>query len=114
MSAPKPKSWTELCDLLGEPSARRLVELHGGEEIAIPRRCHHDHPLSAGLGIETYRTLVSMWGGCRVYIPVVIRRQMRDAEIRRRRGQGETIQQIARAVGLSERHVRGRIRKTIP
>ena len=114
MSDPKPRSWTELCDLLGEPSARRLVELHGGSEILIPRRYSHDHPLSAGLGIETCRTLVSMWGGCRVYVPVVIRRQMRDAEIRRRRGQGETVQQIAYAVGLSERHVRGRLRKTAP
>ena len=112
MSAPETRSWTELCDLLGEPAARRLVELHGGEEITIHRHCHHDHPLSAGLGIETYRTLVSMWGGCRVYVPVVIRRRMRDAEIRRRRAQGETIQQIARAVGLSERHVRSRIRET--
>lgn len=112
MSAPETRSWTELCDLLGEPAARRLVELHGGEEITIPRRCSRDHPLSAGLGIETYRTIVSMWGGCRVYVPVVIRRQLRDAEIRRRRGQGETIQQIARAVGLSERHVRNRIRET--
>ena len=49
-----------------------------------------------------------------MYVPVMIRRQMRDAEIRRRRGQGETIQQIARAVGLSERHVRGRIKETTP
>ena len=57
---------------------------------------------------------MSMWGGCRVYVPVVICRQMRDAEIRRRCGQGETVQQIARAVGLSERHVRGRIRKMTP
>ena len=55
-----------------------------------------------------------MWGGCRVYVPVAIRRQLRDAEIRRRRGQGETVQQIARAVGLSERWVRSRLRKTAP
>ena len=112
MSAPR--TWTELCDLLGEPAARRLVELHGGGDIVIPRRCNPGHPLSAGLGIEACQTLVSMWGGCRVYVPVVIRRQLRDAEIRRRRAQGETIMQIARAVGLSERHVRGRIRKTAP
>ena len=113
MSAPETRSWTELCDLLGEPAARRLVELHGGEKVTIPRRCNPDHPLSAGLGIETYRTLVSMWGGCRVYVPVVIRRQhTRCRNPPPPRARARQSSRLPAPWGCRSAHVRGRIRKT--
>ena len=64
MSGP-PKSWTELCDLLGEAGAQKMVDGFGGEEFCVPRKYEPNHLVARQLGSEAFSVLVRFWGGCR-------------------------------------------------
>ena len=107
MSGP-PKSWTELRGLLGEADARKLVDAFGGEGLCIPKNYDPKHRLARKLGRQAFIKLTTFWGGCPIYIPTMAgaRRAIRDEGIRRKRGQGATVREIARGVGLSDRQVR--------
>ena len=115
MSGP-PKSWTELCDLLGEAGAQKMVDGFGGEEFCVPRKYEPNHLVARQLGSEAFSVLVRFWGGCRIYVPTMAaaRRAVRDEGIRRKRAQGETLREIARSGGLSERQVRNILARGIP
>ena len=103
-----PKSWTELRDLLGEEEARKLVELRGGEQVAVPRRADRQHSLLRALGEAAFRELVWRCGGCRFYVPELsaILRGERNERIRQLRAAGTTAREIARDEALSVRQVR--------
>ena len=107
MSGP-PKSWTELRDLLGEADARKLVDAFGGEGLCIPKNYDPKHHLARKLGRQAFTTLTRFWGGCPIYIPTMAgaRRPSATKGSAASAGQGATVREIARGVGLSDRQVR--------
>ncbi|MFT8889021.1 MAG: Mor transcription activator family protein [Ethanoligenens sp.] len=59
------------------------------------------------IGMETYRTLVEVYGGCNIYIykADTILRNVRDQEIRNRYT-GHNVHELVATFGMSERAVR--------
>ncbi len=100
-----PGSLVDLAETLGLRVALALIQHFGGLDLRIPKSPGPDHPILKALGEADGRAVCRFLGGAMVYIPRGGQggrwRQARDLA-----DKGMTRGEIARALGLSQRHVR--------
>lgn len=100
-----------LIELLGAPTAGRLLDALGGQaSVYVPRagRLDADHRLARAIGLEAARLMCAAYAG--EYIELPIARDLRAANLRARIHQGLTDgrshAQIAAELRITERYVR--------
>ncbi|ARE40893.1 phage-related hypothetical protein [Rhodovulum sp. P5] len=106
MTAPHlPDSLIDVAETLGLRVALRLMQEFGGRDLRIPKSARPGHPLVKALGEEDAARLCHFLGDAVIYIPHG-RAQGRRRSVDEMSAAGRTRGEIARALGLSERHVR--------
>lgn len=100
-----PASLIDLAETLGLKVALQLVAAFGGREMRFPKEPGDDHPVIKALGAEAGRAVCQFLGGQVIYVPHA-RPAARRQEAAALAGKGMTRGEIARALGLSQRHVR--------
>ena len=102
-----PEGLRELARVLGDADALRLVGLHGGARVSVPKKTREDHPLRMALGAVAFERLVDEYGGETIDLPKgdAYLRELRHDQVRQCREQGLTLDETAEATGYSRRHV---------
>lgn len=102
-----PAALRELARVLGDSDALRLVGLHGGARVSVPKLARDDHPLRMALGEAAFGRLVAEYGGETIELPKgdAYLRELRHDQVRQCREQGLTVDETAEVVGYSRRHV---------
>ena len=102
-----PASLRELARVLGDSDALRLVGMHGGARVSVPKLVSDDHPLCVALGKDAFDRLVAEYGNETIELPKgdAYLRRLRHDQVRQCREQGLTVDETAEAVGYSRRHV---------
>jgi len=109
MTAPAlPDSLQAIADLIGAPAALKIAERWGGTRLYIPAEPGDGHELSRLIGLDAASELGTAYGGDRVEIAKADGwgRALRNALIAEARRTGQSQAAVARAHGLTERHVR--------
>lgn len=101
-----PASLRELVTYLGEKLAFKLVDLRGGQMIAIPKKLTPDHSLVYELGAEGAAKLVESFGGATLEIPKAdsLHRQLKHRRVIELLDGGATYNRVAHLTGYSRRH----------
>ncbi|WP_036765208.1 helix-turn-helix domain-containing protein [Paracoccus pantotrophus] len=100
-----PTSLVELAETLGMRVAVALIENFGGLELKLPARPRPDHPVIKALGEEDGYALFAYMGGGSMYVPHN-RTTSARADILKLEAEGKDRAEIARILGISQRHVR--------
>jgi hypothetical protein len=102
-----PEGLRELARVLGDTDALRLIGLHGGARVSVPKKVREDHPLRMALGAEAFERLVREYAGETIDLPKgdAYLRVLRHDQVRQCREQGLTVDETAEATGYSRRHV---------
>jgi hypothetical protein len=102
-----PAALRELARVLGDSAAMRLIGLHGGARVSVPKVATPDHPLRMALGPDAFGQLVREYGGETVDLPKgdAYLRELRHDQVRQCREQGLTVDETAKATGYTRRHV---------
>ncbi|AWD21598.1 hypothetical protein [Fuscovulum blasticum] len=104
-SAALPESLIDLAETLGVGVALRLMQEFGGRDLRIPKNPTADHPIIKALGEDDGRAVCHFMADQSVYIPHA-RAGARRRSVQELSATGRTRGEIARMLGLSERHVR--------
>ncbi|MDN5785730.1 Mor transcription activator family protein [Pseudorhodobacter sp.] len=93
---------------LGMRAALKLMQAFGGLDLKFPKSPAPDHPVAVALGMDDALALCQHFGGNQIYVPKPggRRRPTRRKAVLALQDQGRSRAEIARALGLSERHVR--------
>lgn len=100
-----PASLVDVAETLGLRVALALIQNFGGLELKLPTRPRTDHPVIKALGEADGYALCEFLGGGSMYVPHN-RTTSARAEILRLEGEGKDRAEIARILGISQRHVR--------
>lgn len=102
-----PAAVRELVRVLGDADALRLIGLHGGARMSVPKRPKDDHPLRMALSPAGFDKLVAGYGGETLDVPKgdAYLRRLRHEHVQQCRAQGLTLDETAEATGYSRRHV---------
>lgn len=100
-----PASLVDVAEMLGLRVALSLIQHFGGTEVKFPKRPSLDHPVILALGETDGHALCQFLGGMQVYIPHARPGALR-LKVRELEAQGVDRARIARALGISQRHVR--------
>ena len=100
-----PASLQDVAETLGLRVAVALIEHFGGLEIKPPSRPRPDHPIIKALGAEDGNALFAFLGGGSMYVPHN-RTTSARADILKLEAEGKNRAEIARILGISQRHVR--------
>jgi Mor family transcriptional regulator len=100
-----PASLVDVAETLGLRVAVALIEHFGGLEIKLPAHPRPDHPIIKALGDEDGNALCAFLGGGSMYVPHG-RTSSARADILRLEAEGKDRAEIARILGISQRHVR--------
>lgn len=98
-----PSSLHDLAETLGLGVALKLMQHFGGTEVIFPKRPSDE--LVALLGDDKASDVCHFLGGTHVYIPHG-RAQRRREEVASLAAAGRSRREIARTLGVSQRHVR--------
>ena len=100
-----PASLVDVAETLGLRVAVAMIEHFGGLEVRIPVYPGPEHPIIKALGDEDGYALCDLLRGQVVYIPNNRVASLRS-QVGRLTARGNSIPEIARMLGLSQRHVR--------
>lgn len=100
-----PASLLDVAETLSLDIALKLMEAFPGEEIYFPSYPSEDHHVIAALGKEDGYALCGFLSGAIVYIPNGKTGSVR-AEVLALQANGKSRREIARILGVSQRHVR--------
>ena len=100
-----PKSLADIADVFGLQMAVALLENFGGMDIKFPIKPRPDHPVIKTLGETDGYALCAFLGGGAMYVPHNRTTNARTAVLKLA-AQGKNRAEIARALGISQRHVR--------
>jgi Mor family transcriptional regulator len=103
---PLPSSLIDIAETLGLRVALRLMQAFGGQELRFPKNPGPDHPVIKALGEEDGRALCMFIGGDLLYIPHGRARRTAADDIRALEAKGHSRAEIAKVLGISQRHVR--------
>lgn len=101
-----PKSLIDVAETLGLGVAVKLMQAFGGQEVKFPKAPSDDHPIIKALGLDDGRALCQFLGGFQIYVPHGRNRRSARAEVLKLQAAGHDRREIARLLGLSQRHVR--------
>lgn len=105
-----PRSLVDLAETLGIEIALALIREFGGLELSFPKDPPADHPVIKALGETDGRAVCMFLGGGAIYVPKTPNRS-RWRQVQALADQGFDKGQIARALGLSQRHVRRLVKR---
>ncbi len=98
MTNPPPPAELEfLSDLIGAEATLRLIELHGGTRVHVPKSPNQGSKLSRDIGLTAAKALAARWGGDTLKVPLA-----RYWRARIYRMNGRTYREIARLLGVNE------------
>ena len=100
-----PASLQDVAETLGLRVAVALIEHFGGLEIKLPTRPRPEHPIIKALGAADGNALCAFLGGGSMYVPHNRSTSARSA-ILKLEAEGKDRADIARILGISQRHVR--------
>lgn len=101
-----PSSLQDVAETLGVPIVLKLIEHFGGAEIKFPKNPADDHPVCQALGKEDARRLCNFLSGSHIYVPHGRPRRSIRADVLALEAEGKQRREIARMLGVSQRHVR--------
>lgn len=101
-----PMSLIDVAEALGLRVALHLMQAFGGQEIKFPKHPGPEHPVIKALGETDGRALCNHLGGAQIYIPHGRARRSVRTEVLALADKGHDRAQIARLLGISQRHVR--------
>lgn len=108
-----PISMIDLAETLGLRIALRLMQEWGGCEMSFPKVPGADHRIIQALGEEDARTVCAFLGGSVIYIPHGRPRRSARQSVMDLAAKNLNRAEIARALGISQRHVR-RVANCVP
>jgi hypothetical protein len=104
-----PESLIDVAETFGLGTALRLMQHFGGQELEFPRRFHPRREPCQGmveaLGEDLGQRVCHFLAGTRVYVPNGKVRRLRP-EVEALQTSGRDRREIARMLGISQRHVR--------
>jgi Mor family transcriptional regulator len=102
-----PPTLRRIAEVAGVPAAVRLAEEYGGTRKYFPLNPAEGHELAEVLGLEAAVALAEHFGLEEVDVPraTAALRRLRDEEIQHRLACGDSTNTVARAFGVSWRHV---------
>lgn len=102
-----PESLRELVRVIGEADTFKLIGMHGGARVTVPKVAKADHVLRFALTEEAFDRLVREYGGESFDLPKgdAYLREVRHNQVRQYREEGLTMDEIAHVTGYSRRHV---------
>lgn len=106
MTGELPHSLRDIAEVLGLRIALGLVQHFGGLEIKPPMRPAANHPIIVALGKEDGEALCSFLSGGAISVPHMRRRKSIRADVLNLQAEGRDRREIARLLGVSQRHVR--------
>jgi len=109
-----PESLRELAETLGLRMALKLIRHFGGTEIKPPKKPAADHPIVVALGNEDASALCSYLHGGLMYVPHMRARRSVRSDVLNLQAGGKERREIARMLGISQRHVRRMANKPAP
>lgn len=98
-----PASIQDVAETLGLELVFKLVKHFGGVELKVPHKLTPAHPLMV-LGEHDAQAVCRFVGGGILYVPMMS--PSRRREVLAMEAAGKTRWEIARALGMSQRHVR--------
>ncbi|MBW8283339.1 MAG: helix-turn-helix domain-containing protein [Rhizobium sp.] len=101
-----PTSIEEVAETIGVRLALKLVQLFGGLEVRFPARPHDQHPIILALGKEDGYAICQYMGGNSYSVPHCRPPRNAKAAIAKLEAEGLSRAEIARRLGLTQRHVR--------
>jgi len=109
-----PESLQAIAETIGLGIALKLVAHFGGTETSFPLKPSDDHPVMLALGKEDGSTVCKYFAGQLFYVPHLRPRKSARREILALQNEGKERREIARALGISQRHVRRMANKPEP
>lgn len=101
-----PNSLQDIAETLGLNVALKVIEHFGGQEIKFPVRVRDDHEVCQALGKEDAAALCQFLGGSLIYVPHMRARRSIRLDVLALEDAGRERREIARILGVSQRHVR--------
>lgn len=108
-----PNSLVDVAETLGLEVALKIISHFGGQEIKFPKRPHDNHPVILALGKQDGYAVCEFLSGCFIYVPHMKARRSIRMDVLALQRTGKERQEIARILGVSQRHVRRMANKTI-
>lgn len=109
-----PKSLVDVAETLGFGVAIRLMQAFGGQEVKFPKAPSDDHPIIKALGLKDGQALCQFLGGFQIYVPHGRHRPSARADVLKLQAAGHDRREIARLLGISQRHVRRAANGPVP
>lgn len=107
-----PASLVDVAETLGLGVALALIQNFGGQDVKWPVNPRPDHPVIKALGEATGRAVCEYMGGQPLYVPHARPTRSAKGEIAELEARGMDRAAIARALGISMRHVRRMANRT--
>lgn len=101
-----PASLADVADTLGLEVALKIISEFGGQEIKFPKLPDDDHPVIVALGKEDGYAVCQFLTGCFIYVPHMKARRSVRMDVLALQNAGKGRREIARILGVSQRHVR--------
>ena len=100
-----PASMQDIADAFGLGMVIALVDNFGGLELRIPHRLTDDHKLMV-LGRIQAEMLCDTYAGDTIHVPLTLDRKRLKRQVDDLQAKGFKRQEIARELGITQRHVR--------
>lgn len=104
-----PPSARELVEVIGVAATLAIIRHRGGIRLYVPIRAEPSHPLGHICGMEPFRRLVAHYRGEEIDIPLC--RALREQEALAAHNEGESVAQLARQYGCTERTMRSMLKR---
>ena len=101
-----PLSLVDIAETLGMGVAIKLMQHFGGLEVQFPRLPPPEHPVIAALGETDGYALCELLSGARISVPHGRPQKVQKSRIEALERKGLDRASIARALGITQRHVR--------
>lgn len=101
-----PLSLQEMADALGVAIVLKLIAAYGGAEISFPKNPDDSHPILLALGKDDGKALCAYLAGELIYVPHMRPRKSARSDVLALQDEGKQRREIARLLGISQRHVR--------
>jgi hypothetical protein len=101
-----PTSLVDVAETLGMRVALALIQHFGGQDVKFPRLPRPDHPVILALGETDGFALCQFLHGAQIYVPHARPAKSVRADVLRMEARGMDRASIARALGVTTRHVR--------
>jgi hypothetical protein len=108
-----PASLVDLAETLGLSTALKLMQAFGGQELKFPRFPGPEHPVIKALGETDGYAVCEYLAGAMIYVPHGRASANRRA-VAGLADRGHSRGEIARILGISQRHVRRLVNEPAP